>query len=398
MRIGYVVPEFPSQTHAFFWREVSALRQEGHVVHVFSTTRPPQDACRHEFAQQARAETTYLAPPRGHHVLKALVGARVDGLRAAVRHVAACRFDSPRDAFRLAAIALCAADLASHAQRLGLEHIHIHSCADAAHLGAVGRLLGGPPYSLTLHGDLTVYGRDHARKMADALFVSVVTRPLQLQVMQETGRSAAQVPVIWMGVDTARFAPGPPRAQDEDPTSPLRLLTIARLNRTKGHLFALRALRRVIDEGEAVHYVIAGAGPQEDAIREEVRALGLDEVVDLIGTVSEGAVLRLLHSSDVFVLPSFGLGEAAPVSVMEAMACGLSVISSVIGGTPDMMTDGVHGLLVEQQDVDALASSIVSLAHDPELRRRLGEHARERALDAFDYRTNARKLVGEMQP
>jgi glycosyltransferase involved in cell wall biosynthesis len=104
-------------------------------------------------------------------------------------------------------------------------------------------------------------------------------------------------------------------------------------------------------------------------------------------------VLKRLKESDVFVLPSFGLGEAAPVSVMEAMACGLPVVCSIIGGTPDMITNGKDGILVEQKDVDGLYSAFKMLLEDVEKRRKLGKEARLRALEAFDYRINAGKLL-----
>jgi colanic acid/amylovoran biosynthesis glycosyltransferase len=103
-------------------------------------------------------------------------------------------------------------------------------------------------------------------------------------------------------------------------------------------------------------------------------------------------VLELLQASDAFVLPSAGLGEAAPVSVMEAMAIGLPVVCSIIGGTADMITDGVDGLLIAQKDVAGLAQAFEKLARDLTLRQRLGQAARARAIEVFDYRVMAKKL------
>ena len=103
------------------------------------------------------------------------------------------------------------------ARRAGVEHVHIHSCATAAHLGALGHILGDLNYSLTLHGDLPVYGTDHRAKMQRACFVSAVTRPLQKSLEAHIG-PGRPYPLIWMGVDTDRFRPAPDRAE-RTPTS-----------------------------------------------------------------------------------------------------------------------------------------------------------------------------------
>ncbi len=389
MRIGYFVPEFPSQTHAFFWREVEALRRLGVEVHLLSSRRPAPGACRHAFAETAAAETHYVFPPHWLGAMTALVLRPVRTLRA-LGYVASLRESSLKKRLLYTGLLLSAADLLRHARWLGLEHIHVHSCADAAHVAALCRLLGGPPYSLTLHGDLPVYGTDHARKMAAAEFVACVTTPLQQQVVQQVGKPAERVPVLWMGVDTDRFRDEGTRSAE---TPRLHLVTVARLNPMKGHCHALAAMHTALGRGCDLRYTIAGEGPHRPEIEETIRRLGLTDRVTLTGTMSEEAVLKLLREVDAFVLSSVGLGEAAPVSVMEAMACGLPVVCSIIGGTPDMITHGVDGLLVPQKDEQALADAFVLLAQNPQERRRLGQAARARAERDFDTRQTARRLL-----
>src|SRR5262245_33745132 len=118
----------------------------------------------------------------------------------------------------------------------------------------------------------------------------------------------------------------------------------------------------------------------------------------MAGTLGEEAVRDLLQRADAFVLPSVGLGEAAPVSVMEAMACGLPVVASVIGGTPDMITSGEDGVLVPQGDEKALADALVRLSRGPEERRRLGRAARARAERSFDSQQTTRRLLEAILP
>ena len=390
MKLGYLVPEWPSQTHAFFLREIEALRDGGAQVEVISTRRPTAP-CRHAFAAQAARQTHYLFPPHPAMAIAALGAHPLAALRAG-QYVASLH-ESPVRRAKLFGLIACAADLLAFCRQKRLDHLHVHSCADAAHLAALCHRLGGPSYSLTLHGDLPVYGRDFQQKMGHALFVAAVTRALQKQIVEQVGLDGGRVPVVWMGVDTQVFSPA---WRDAANTGRMDVLTIARLQRSKGHRFLLAALRRVVERGLDVHYTIAGDGPDRREIVEEIRRLNLTGRVRLVGTVSVRGVVELLHAHDVFVLPSVGLGEAAPVAVMEAMACGLPVICSIIGGTPDMIDDQVDGLLTPQQDDSALAAAIERLYLDAALRRRLGQAARQKAVDIFDIRQTSRKLLQEI--
>ena len=388
MNLGYLVPEFPSQTHAFFWRELSAIRALGDEVHILSTRRPLPEACPHDFADPARRQTHYVFPPDWMSVLSTVIHRPV-GMAATCGYLARLHESTLLEKARTLALVPCAADLWNFSRRHRLDHIHVHSCADAAHLAALCRTLGGPTYSLTLHGDLPVYGKDHTSKMRSAAFVSAVTRPLQDQIVHQVGLPRERVPVIPMGVDTDRFRDEGLRSHLPDR---LHMATVARLNPTKGHEIALEAMRLALNQGCDLRYTIAGEGPHRNVIEEQVRRLDLADRVAMPGILSEKAVLRLLQEADAFVLPSFGLGEAAPVSVMEAMACGLPVICSLIGGTPDMITSGVEGVLVEQKDVAGLESAMLMLASRPDRRAEMGQAARRRAVSTFDYRTHAKAL------
>jgi colanic acid/amylovoran biosynthesis glycosyltransferase len=387
-KIGYLIPEFPSQTHVFFWREIAAFRQMGVQVVLLSTRRPPPGACKHEFAAEAARETHYVFPPRPSASASALLRHPTRTLRA-LRYIAQLNETPWRRKIRAPALLLAAADLAAFAQQQGLEHIHVHSCADAAHVAALCHLLGGPPYSLTLHGDLPVYGTDHRRKAAGAVFVSCVTRPLQQQLREQVGLAPERAPVIWMGVDTNRFRD---TGQRRPQPGKLHLLTVSRLNRAKGHQYALAAMRTARDKGLDIHYTIAGEGPDRPHVEAEIARLGLQGHVTLTGTVAEAAVLALLQKCDAFILSSIGQGEAAPVAVMEAMSCAMPVICSIIGGTADMIQHGVDGFLVNQQDEAGIAEHIIALASDLQLRNRIGSAARARAVNDFDAAKSARKL------
>jgi colanic acid/amylovoran biosynthesis glycosyltransferase len=390
VRLLYLVPEFPSQTHAFFWREVLALRAQGVEVVLVSTRKPAADACRHEFAQSAASQTHYLFPPDWLSDTLFLL-MRPAGLFRAMRYLAGLKESSWPQRLLASALTLPAARLCRLSRKFGASHLHVHSFANAAHVAALAKVMGGCSYSLTLHGDLEVYGRDHDSKTRHARFVTCVTAPLKRQVMESLGLAESKVHLLWMGVDTRRFKPA--ERPLRGPQDPLRLLTVARLHVNKGHRFALRALRELKDLGMSSRYTIVGDGPAREEIEQEVRSLGLIDSVELVGTRSETEVLTLLQGSDALLLTSIGMGEAAPVAVMEAMACGLPVVCSVIGGTRDMIDHGHDGFLVGQENVDEIAGCIRQLVERPELAVQMGKAARLRAEQRFDSDALARALL-----
>jgi glycosyltransferase involved in cell wall biosynthesis len=157
-----------------------------------------------------------------------------------------------------------------------------------------------------------------------------------------------------------------------------RILSVGRLAFPKSFSTLLRAL--AIVEAGTFHAAIAGDGPQRQQLEGEIAALGLANAVQLLGTRSD--VADLLADSDLFVLSS--RSECLPMSVIEAMAAGLPVVASAVGGVPELVEQGRTGILVPPDDPALLAAAIARLAGDPGLRRRMGEAGRARAEALFD--------------
>lgn len=388
-QLGYLVPEFPTQTHNFFWKEIAALRAQGVAVHLLSTQAPDAAASSHPFCEQAIQETSYLFPPCAGRTLSFALFHPVQIARAA-NYVLSLPEATTDEKIRLFALIPSVIELLHWAKVNNFNHIHCHSCANAAHLVSIAHLIGGPTFSLTLHGDLPVYGRDHQRKMAKAKFVACVTRPLQHDVLSLTHKPPEEVPVIRMGVDTCLFTPS---HEQKSPAGKLTLVTVARLNRSKGIERAIRAVFEARKQGYDINYIVAGEGPDRERLEALIVELHLTDSIQLLGTTGENTLIGLLQRADAFILTSVGLGEAAPVSVMEAMSCGLPVICSRIGGTPEMITSGVDGFLTPQEDEAAILLAIVRLADDLELRKRIGEAARVRAEAEFDHQSMAKLLL-----
>jgi glycosyltransferase involved in cell wall biosynthesis len=167
----------------------------------------------------------------------------------------------------------------------------------------------------------------------------------------------------------------PPARHDGDPP---RIVTVGRLAWPKDPRTLVRALARLPDRSFSA--VIVGDGPDRSGMETEIRELGLESTVELCGARRD--VPELLARSDVFALAS--RSEGGPISILEAMAAGLPVVASDVGGVRELVVEGATGMLVPAGDPDALAAALERLLGDPELRRRLGAAGRERARERFD--------------
>jgi glycosyltransferase involved in cell wall biosynthesis len=158
------------------------------------------------------------------------------------------------------------------------------------------------------------------------------------------------------------------------------LLFLGRLGERKGSYDLLRAVASISDDFPDLKLLMGGDGEIEK-IRVEAQRLGIADKVELLGWVRGPDKTALLTRASVYVLPSYN--EGLPMSVLEAMAAGLPVISTPIGGIPEAVTDGVEGNLVKPGDVDAFSAALRRLLSDPSLRRQMGEAARLKVETVF---------------
>jgi len=198
---------------------------------------------------------------------------------------------------------------------------------------------------------------------------------------------ASKTQFIKNGVDTDKYAPGGAPCPDAPwGADDIVIGTVARVQDVKNHRLLVDALARLRtghpDLAARVKLAIVGDGPLLPTVREQVERLGLQDAVWLPGARAD--IKDILHSFDVFALPS--LAEGTPVSMLEAMACGLPVVASRVGGIPEVVDDGVQGLLVPVGDLDALAQALARYAGDPALRAAHGRAGRARVEERFSMR------------
>jgi glycosyltransferase involved in cell wall biosynthesis len=267
-------------------------------------------------------------------------------------------------------------------RRVRPDIVHAHS----SKAGALGRLAATlarvPVRVFTAHGwAFSAYGGMRGRFYAwlerrlrrlTTSFVCVA------DAVRELGLSAracdpARTVVIYNAVDATSFVPLRP------PAGTPRVISVGRFAFPKDFETLTAALARI---GLDYQAALVGDGPELQRVKAELAARGLLSRVELLGARQD--VHDLLATSDVFVLSS--RSEGFPVSILEAMAAGLPVVASNVGGVAEAVVDGETGLLVPAGDAPALADAIERLLADPGLRRRLGARGRERARRCFDIK------------
>ena len=203
---------------------------------------------------------------------------------------------------------------------------------------------------------------------------------------RDVGVPAGRIRQLYSGVDVERFRPGGPRATDvagaeagagarRGPT----LGTIGRLDPVKNQEALLEAFAGLRQRHAGLRLVIVGDGPLRGHLQSRAQSLGVASEVTFTGSRTDTP--ELLRSFDVFVLPS--VNEGISNTILEAMACGVPVVASGVGGSPELVVDGVCGSLYDPADPQALQQAILPYLGDPALRERQGRAARERVVQNF---------------
>lgn len=210
---------------------------------------------------------------------------------------------------------------------------------------------------------------------------------------------ARRVHVIWNGIDLQRFSDTALQPREaclavRVPADSFTITTICRLFRPRDFPTLLSAFREVREKLPQAHLLIVGDGPLRHQIEETVAALHLESSVHLLGMRRD--VPQILRATDVLVLASTGW-EGLPLTVLEAMASSLPVVASDVGGTREAVVDGETGFLFPPGSVAALAQHVLTLAGDPALAQRMGQHGLARVKQSFTLQRMADETAAVYQ-
>jgi glycosyltransferase involved in cell wall biosynthesis len=386
---AYLFERFPSFGQTFCYREVAELARQGVTPPIFSI-RKPKDEPPQDWDKRVVERVHYL--PEEKELLDEV--RRASQKQKITREVIAALDEWGRrtDFLRL----YQAVYIGLRLQRMGITHIHAHFAGMAARTAFWIQKFFGISFSFTAHANDIFAQRDFEidlDKLVEVASAVVTETDYSKKFLQERfPKRADRIHRIYNGLNPAEF-----RRADFSSASPT-IIAVGRLIDKKGFTDLIQACRLLVERGKSFRCQIFGEGPLEEKLRRQIEELKLQNFVELPGPKPQHEIRKYLVAGTVFVLPSVidpeGGRDNLPTVIMEAMATGLPVVSTGIGGIPEMVIDNETGLLVSAGDANGLADAIEKVIVDLSLARRLGENGYRRAVELFSIEKNVRELLG----
>jgi glycosyltransferase involved in cell wall biosynthesis len=385
LRLAYLTNRYPSISHTFIRRELMEMERRGHSV-LRLAVRPAESAPVDPL-DLAEAQRTFHCLSQSKAVLlrdtAAAIGRPGAFLRAVGTMLALWR-RSGGGLVRHIAYLIEACSLLRVVKRERVQHIHAHFGTNGAAVALLMRRLGGPPYSLTIHGS-----EEFDSPMALALDLKVNDAAFVVGISHfGTAQIKRWIPFgQWAKVHMVGCSVGPSFFDAAKPidSRSRTFVCVGRLSSAKGHVHLIEAFEELIRSGDDAHLVLAGDGELRKDIESRIAAAGLGGRVQITGWIDEAGVREHILKSRAIVLSSFA--EGLPMVLMEALALGRPVIATAIAGIPELVQPGVSGWLAIAGDSRSLVTAMREALATPAPRLdAMAEAGRELVLR--DHRTS----------
>jgi colanic acid/amylovoran biosynthesis glycosyltransferase len=392
MKIAYLVSQYPTVGHSFIFREIRQLRAQGLDVRVASIREPDRTPERLMPEEREEMERTYYVKPLG--LFRGIVQHIASLASSPIRYSRGLIYAIRLGGLDLRKVFLCllyfgeAVIVGRWMEQEGLRHVHTHFSSTVA-------LIATRAFAITMSA--TVHGPDEFIDPAGYWLREKIDRATFLVAISEYGRSQLmnacdyqqwnKLEVVPLGVEPSALTG---RLFRHDP-APFQIFFVGRLAPVKGLHLLIAAVDLLCKEGRDVRLRLIGDGPERWKLETDVKRRGLNSRVVFEGQIHTDQVRVLLNDADVFAMSSFA--EGVPVVLMEAMSLMIPCVAPQIGGIPELIRNGIDGLLVPPSNHVELARAIAILMDEPTLRRRLGETGREQVLERYNLSRNTERLA-----
>jgi glycosyltransferase involved in cell wall biosynthesis len=356
LRLAYLTNKYPAVSHTFIRREILELERRGH--HVVRVAIRSAGGVLVDAADQREQHLTLhvLELPRlrlAAGVLRTLLTAPLAALRG-LAQARALQRASDRGWLRHLAYWIEALFLLQHFARERIQHVHVHFGTNPAAVALLVHTMGGPGYSLTVHGpdEFDAPGPlALSAKVAEASFAVAISDFGAAQLKRWARLED------WSKVQVVRCTVGEAFLALEAPNTPGEgFVCVGRLSAQKGHFVLVEALRILRERGLAPRLVFAGDGELRGDLERAAAAAGVASQIEITGWIDERQVRERIRASRALVLASFA--EGLPMVLMESFAVGRPVVATRIAGVPELVEDGVNGWLVTAGRADLMADAL----------------------------------------
>ncbi len=398
--LAYILAVFPSISEVFILREMVELSRKQNIdLYIFSLCRPKTNKM-HNAATGLLASTYYklfLFSPRFLSVQFLSFVSHPLRYITLLIYITKTNYNDRLVLAKSLFHFPTAIYFAYLAKKFNLNHVHAHFAYIPATVGLIMSKFLNIEFSFTAHAwDIYVNRTMLYEKIKAARFVvtcSDYSKRYLLNLYPDIFQ--AKVIRIYHGIDLEKWKP---ESSDEKlkPAEPIRILSVGRLEEKKGFIYLVKACKIFKERGYTFDCSIVGEGPQRTYLNKAINSYGLEKEIKLKGAFSQEELIPFYKQADLFVLPSIivenGDRDVLPNVLIEALAMKIPVISSNIAGIPEIIEDGVTGMLVPLKSEVILAETMEKLINDKQLRNRLLANGLELVKEKFNIKKNAQKL------
>ena len=392
MRLAYFTNTYPRATDTFVRREVIGLRKRGFDVVTYSVRKTGSDHDVEDEVIREKRNTRYILPINvlGLFLLNLKTLLR-DPRRYISSAVLACKTSRPgiKGHFLQLAYLLEATVLAKMVKEDRVEHLHNHLGDNSGTVTLLAAKLADVPYSISIHGPHIFFDGLHwalNKKTEYAEFICCIGHFCTSQMMLYSDKAFwSKFKIIRCGVDLDQFEYRAPERKAK------KMVYVGRLSSEKGIPILFESLGKLKEQNYDVELTLLGDGEDRDFLENLAKEKGIEDRVVFGGFVDQATITEILRASDIFVLPSFA--EGIPVALMEAMAIGIPVIATYVGGVTELVVDQITGQVVFPSDANGLSEAIARYVDDPEFCRVVSRNAREKVAAEFNIEDQVDKLA-----
>ncbi len=384
LRVAFVVGQFPMLSETFVMNQATGLLLRGYEVDIYTEKLGDVDNVHPDVTRYNLLGRTYVLPSAPKNYLVRLV----KGIGLIAKHIRKYPKQTLRslDIFRVGMRAASLRTLFANVPRSNpAPYDIIH--AQFGTLGFQGLLLrdlnpGSRLIVMFRGSDISQWVKSQGDRVYDTIFSQadyfLTNCDFFKQKLLALGCPSDRLKVHYSGLDCSKFKPVLRKLDDSDK---IRITATGRLVEKKGFEYCIRAVAQVAKQYPRITFDIIGDGPLRPALAELIEFLQMTEVIHLRGWQNEEEIIETLVRAHLFVAPSVTASNGnqdAPINVLkEAMALGLPVVSTYHGGIPELVEDGVSGLLVAERDEDAIAHALKTLIEHPERWSDMGKAGRD---------------------